>query len=242
MKLFICDDNRQFAQKLKADILKLEPDTDITLFYTISSLMFALEDKGNTVDGIIMDVENTDGNGIEASEKIRQQFPLIKLVFATGYGDEYSQDIFNCPTGSEPVAFLLKPVKEKYLRLALDKICNKSASDERYIQIVYNRTTVFINENEIIYISSDKRKLTVHTVKESHTCYQRLEELLSKLSGKFCRCHKSFIINMDYIKAVENWSCAVLKDGTGISVGKAYLDNFRKGLIAYKASEQREER
>ncbi|MGN0657028.1 MAG: LytR/AlgR family response regulator transcription factor [Ruminiclostridium sp.] len=240
MKLLICDDNADFSEKLKANILDIEPEAKITLFPTISSLLFSLEDTGDSVDGIFLDIKNSDGNGINAAAKIKERFPLIKLVFVTGYGDKYSQDIFNCHVGFEPIAFLVKPVKKKYLKTALEKIKASSLVQERYFPVTANRTTLFINEKDIVHISSDKRKITVHTTDNSYTYYDKLEAVAGRLSAGFCRCHKSFIINMEYIRAVENWSFAVLTDNTHIPIGKAYLDNFRQALISYKASDNRE--
>ncbi len=240
MKLLICDDNLDFADKLKADISSLEPKSDITIFPTISSLLFALEDVGKSVDGIFLDIKNSDGNGIDAASKIKKRFPLIKLVFVTGYGDEYSQDIFNCPVGSEPIAFLVKPVKENYLKIALEKIQSTVTPNERYIPVTYNRTTTFLNEKDIIFISSDKRKINIYTVDKSYTYYDKLETVISKLGNGFCRCHRSYIVNFDFIKTTENWNALTMSNNTVIPVGKSYLDNLKRRLIEYKASNQKE--
>ena len=240
MKLFICDDNLDFANKLKSDILSIKSHVDVTIFPTISSLLFALEDTGKSVDGIFLDIKNSDGNGIDAASKIKKRFPLIKLVFVTGYGDEYSQDIFNCPVGFEPIAFLVKPVKENYLNIALEKIQSTVTQNERYIPVTYNRTTAFVSEKDIIFISSDKRKLTLHTIDQSYTYYDKLEAVISKLGNNFCRCHRSFIVNFDFIKNTENWNALTMNNNTNIPVGKSYRDNLKRRLIEYKAANQKE--
>lgn len=240
MKFFICDDNYEFSKKLENDVLKIMPGSTITLFPTITSLLFTLEDEGESVDAIFLDIENSDGNGIDAAEKIRTRYPLIKLIYVTGYGDEYSQDIFNCPVGFEPIAFLIKPVKEKYLRLALDKIKNSTDVREKYLPITSNRTTVFVRAKDIIYISSDKRKLTIHTTGKTHTYYDTLETLLSELEGKFCRCHKSYIVNLDYISSLESQTSVCMSDNSIIPIGKAYLKEFKERLVRYKAANKKE--
>ena len=242
MKLFICDDNISFSETLRTDILALIPEAVVGTFPTISSLMFALEDSGSSVDGIILDIKNSDGNGIDAAARIKESYPLINLIFVTGYGDKYSQDIFDCPPGAEPIAFLIKPVKEKYLKLALDKIQNTRKFDESYIQITYNRTTEFINDKKIMFISSDKRKLTIHTTEKEYTYYDNFDSVASKLRSHFCRCHKSYIVNLDFITSVENWHSFIMSDKTIIPIGKTYLENLRRRLIAHKASIQKEEK
>lgn len=240
MKFFICDDNYEFSKKLETDILKFMPDSDITLFPTISSLMFTLEDQGNSIDAIFLDIENSDGNGIDAAAEIKKRFPLIKLIFATGYGDEYSQDIFNCPVGFEPIAFLIKPVKEKYLRLALDKIKNSADTSDKYLPITANRVTKFIPIKDIIYISSDKRKLTIHTAGGNFTYYDKLETVLLRLENKFCRCHKSYIVNLDYISALETQASVRMSDNSIVPMGKAFLKKFKERLVVYKAANKKE--
>lgn len=240
MKLFICDDNLDFADKLKSDILSIKSDVDVTIFPTISSLLFTLEDTGKSIDGIFLDIKNSDGNGIDAASKIKKRFPLIKLVFVTGYGDEYSQDIFNCPVGFEPIAFLVKPVKENYLKIALEKIQSAATPNERYIPVTYNRTTTFLNEKDIVFISSDKRKINIYTADKSYTYYDKLETVISKLGNNFCRCHRSYIVNFDFIKTTENWNALTMNNNTVIPVGKSYLDNLKRRLIEYKASNQKE--
>lgn len=240
LKFFICDDNNAFSEKLKGDILKIIPDAKITAFDTISSLMFTLEDEGKNVDGLFLDIEIPDGSGIDAAAKIKSKFPLIKLVFVTGYGDEYSQDIFNCPVGYEPTAFLVKPVKEKYLTLALNKIRAAADTNGRYLAVTYNRSTDFVNENDIIYISNDKRKVTIHTINKEYTYYDTMDTLISKLGDGFCRCHKSYIVNFDYIISVDTQISLTVTGGVVIPIGKAFIKSFRERLIKHKASDKKE--
>ena len=240
LKIFICDDNEDFSKKLKSDIIKKLPDTQISVFNTIASLMFALEDEGAAVDAIFLDIENADGNGIDAAAKIKKLLPLIKLVFVTGYGDKYSQDIFNCPAGCEPTAYLIKPIDEKYLSLALGKIQASTSQNEKYLSITSNRETAFINEKEIIYISSDKRKVTIFTKSKSFTYYDKLENLLSKLGKGFCRCHKSYIVNLAFINAVDSQTTLTLSDGAEIPIGKSFLKSFKEQLVLYKAAYKKE--
>lgn len=242
MKLFICDDNLDFANKLKSDILSIKSDVDVTIFPTISSLLFALEDTGKSVDGIFLDIKNSDGNGIDAASKIKKRFPLIKLVFVTGYGDEYSQDIFNCPVGFEPIAFLVKPVKQQYLENALKKLQSDTVSIERFIPVTYNRTTVFINEKDIIYISCNKRKLTIKSNEKEYTYYDNFDSVLSKLGENFCRCHRSYIVNFNFINTIESWNLLILNNNVTLPIGKAYLENFKRKVVTYKAAKQKEEK
>ncbi len=62
-----------------------------------------------------------------------------------------------------------------------------------------------IAPSEIVYIESNRNRLTIHTVKENILYYGRLDEMESRLPEKsFLRCHQSFLVNMDRVYAAED--------------------------------------
>ena len=65
-----------------------------------------------------------------------------------------------------------------------------------------------------------------------------MSDFEEKLSSDFVRCHKSYIINMNYIDSIENWVTAVMKDGTRFPVGRSYREDFKSTIIKRGSSEQ----
>lgn len=235
MKYFICDDNTAFAQSLAEHIHILEPDSITELFPTITSLLFRLEDD-NDVDAVFLDIQNADGNGILAAHKLRKIDPRIKLVYVSGYAQEYSQDIFDCPAGSEPIALLSKPVQERYLKKALEKIQSASDKKQRYLAISSNRNTQYVDTQRIICISSDRRQVVILTDTEEYSCYSRMNDIMQQLPEQFCRCHKSYIVNSDKIIGIDNWNTVTLTNSTVLPIGKVYREEFKVVVISRRSA------
>ena len=116
MNYIICDDDEIFAEYLAVKIKTLEPDCKLRVFNSAAALMFNMEDIGLDTDAVFMDIKLSDGNGINVAVHLIYKFPSLKIVYVTGYGSRYSQAIFECPQGFEPVAYLVKPIKEHYLK------------------------------------------------------------------------------------------------------------------------------
>ncbi|MGN0655190.1 MAG: LytR/AlgR family response regulator transcription factor [Ruminiclostridium sp.] len=238
MNYIICDDSIKFSEELKQRILKEEPDSTVTVFNSISALKFNLVDIADKIDGLFMDIKNCDGNGIEASAEIAKKYPSLKIIYVTGYGMEFSQAIFDFQGAPSPTAYLIKPVEDKYLHSALQKLKNNTNSDNDYISIKQNRRIVFIYLRDIISVSCDRRKLTIHTAENDIEFYEKMSDFEEKLSPDFARCHKSYIVNMNYIDSIENWVTVVMKDGTKFPVGRSYREDFKNAVIRRSSAEQ----
>ena len=186
MKYFICDDNDIFAKDLERKILAIEPDCEIRLFPTLASLRFALGDK-DEVDAVFLDIMNADGSGIDFANILHTLKPLAKLVFVTSHAAEFSQEIFRCEPGSEPIAYLSKPVQPDYLKNALEKIRNSTAQKPDFIPVTINRRTEYVNCADLLYVVSERRQLLFVTSDGNLTSYGKMDEIAEKLPQYFCR-------------------------------------------------------
>ena len=71
----------------------------------------------NKADVVFLDVEMPGMNGIEAAQKIRNDYPGTNVIFITGY-KEYAYEAHQVYASG----FLCKPVREKDVRLALENL------------------------------------------------------------------------------------------------------------------------
>ena len=60
--------------------------------------------------------------------------------------------------------------------------------------------------SDIIYVESNNSKCTVHTSSgNNYTLYKHLSDIENELADKrFLRCHRSFIVNMNCVAAVDD--------------------------------------
>lgn len=108
-KIAIAEDN---IFSMKALEEKLSTYADITIIHTAKNgteLLHLLE-QNNDIDLILMDIEMPLMNGIEATGKIKQRYPQIKIVMITIYDDD--EYIFNAiKAGAD--SYILKETKSE---------------------------------------------------------------------------------------------------------------------------------
>lgn len=108
-RIAIAEDN---IFSLKALEEKLSTYADITIIHTAKNgteLLLLLE-QNNDIDLILMDIEMPLMNGIEATGKIKQRYPQIKIVVITIYDDD--EYIFNAiKAGAD--SYILKETKSE---------------------------------------------------------------------------------------------------------------------------------
>lgn len=241
MRYIICDDSVEFSNLLKRKIQALEPRSTFKIYNSLSALKFNLEDIAGETDAVFLDIRFRDGNGIEAAGEISRDFPHLKFVYVTGYGEEYSQAIFANHIDTAPVAYLVKPVQQKYLRNALNKLKEYIRRNERFISVKQGRNTNLVDTEKIIYISSDKRRLTIHTRDGEIVFYGKLSEVTGELAEGFVQIHRSYTVNMRSVKAFRNWSGVMLSDGTELPVGKTFVERLKRYVTEHTANILNEE-
>ncbi|GIN86577.1 LytR family transcriptional regulator [Heyndrickxia sporothermodurans] len=88
---------------------------------------------------------------------------------------------------------------------------------------------------EIMYLEAQSRKTNVHTSTNVGTHKFNLTELEFYLPKDiFIRCHRSYIVNIDFISEIQPDSHStfllIMKDGTRVPVSQTYASQFRKIL------------
>lgn len=195
MNIVICDDDEILAKKLENMINKIRKNHKIFVVSEWDEEIF----KEIRIDLVFMDIELKDKNGIDYFSQINKHFQNLKVIFMSSY-PKYSQDIFEC----NPAYFLLKPIKIEKLTNAITKV-ETELSDMLNKEIIINNKDSYaiLKENEIVYVASDKRKLIVNTSETQYEIYDKLDKFQLKLSENFCRCHQSYIVNLNYVKYLE---------------------------------------
>lgn len=230
MNYVICDDDAVFAEELACKIKKLEPDCEIRVFNSASALMFNMEDIGLDTDAVFMDIRLKDGNGIGVALRLIEKFQSLKIVYVTGFGSRYSQAIFECPQGFEPVAYIVKPIREHYLKNALAKL---RATEKQYdnLTIKTGSELIIINPADLIGIACRGRKLTLHTAENDFEIYGRLSGIAEELPDCFVRVSKSHIVNITHISKISGWKKINMSDGTEYPLTRTFIPELKQMLL-----------
>lgn len=235
MKIAICDDDIKIAEHIAHKISDYKPEHDVEVFSNSNTLLSFLSDKGNDIDLLFMDIVLNDENGIDTAAKITEKHSDIMTVFITAFADKFSEEIF---LKIKPYGYLHKPIKNDILYHYLDCAKRDLEMKNKTLSVKIGLDSFEIPFSKIIYIESEKRlsHIYVNGCDDPYNTYSKLDDIQSNLDSRFIRCHKSYIVNADFVKSIEK-DCFILKEAKEISISKAMHSNARISYFKAKGME-----
>ncbi|HHD2754516.1 TPA: LytR/AlgR family response regulator transcription factor, partial [Clostridium perfringens] len=100
---------------------------------------------------------------------------------------------------------------------------------------VKNKQSIFrINLDNIIFFESKLRKINIVCSNYSEiSFYDKLDNIEDALISKnFIRCHKSYLVNLNYIKKIENSKIITLNNNI-IPISRSYLRKTKDLFFEY---------
>ena len=158
-----------------------------------------------TIDLIFLDIHMPKLSGIEFLKGLRNP-PLV--IFTTAYSDYavegYSLDI---------VDYLMKPITfERFLKAAqkafevhqLKKLAFEHKTNSEYFFVKCESKYEKVNYAEVKYIESLQNYVIIHTASKKLITYMTLSSVENQLpKDQFLKVHKSFIVSIGGIKAID---------------------------------------
>lgn len=229
----ICDDlelDRKYLADLVQDYSKLlSYDVHITTFASGKDLVTYYMNENIDFDIIFLDIYMGLENGIEVAEKIREFDSQCKIIFTTTSTDHAlaSFKVF-------PFNYLIKPITKEVFKMVFEKaIFSIDKEKQKSITVKTDNQIKTILYKDIMFIEIVCRKLHIHTTQGVISTYSKLDEFETKInSQRFLRCHKSFLVNMDYIASVEDYSF-ILTDGTEVAIKQRSYASIKKDYYTY---------
>jgi len=180
-------------------------------------------------DLVFLDVQMPGLTGFEVARRLVGTRAASQIVFVTAY-DQHAIEAFEV----NAVDYLLKPVDQARLEVAVDRARRRVVSDrpveaganmnsvdlEKIIEAVAERQSrrerlsikvgerfLLVQSAEIIYASLAEDGITVVTSQHAGTSnYRTLDELHERLDPTvFWRVHRSHLVNINKIKEIVPW-------------------------------------
>lgn len=231
MQIALCDDNKLCLMELKEQLQAVSNEYDIVPFNDLN-MFFSSVGSGSKYDVVFMDIDwGHKQTGIDAAEKLYRVSPNTKIIYVTGYGDRYSQNIFL--QSANLSGFLTKPVDEDLLRANLKKVEDAiPLSCQPTIVIRQYGSIVSVPCLEIVHIESKARTIEVYTVGGVEITYGKLENIMESLPAWFVQCHKSYAVNMRQIQRILS-NQIILKNGTRIPISRSKYNKTKEAYFTY---------
>ena len=194
---------RQYAQRYSED------DWEFYLFESVTRMEEVLT-RHPLVNLLSWDLSLP--GGLESLERWRpeQRDALLLLVVEASMSPaEYIKP------GILPSALLIKPMREDTVQPALKgmlgALTQKLRKDTDQPFLVETREgTQYIPYDRIRYFEAKEKKVFVRADQEEFGFYRTLDELEKTLPKPFVRCHRAFIVNMDWVESIQ-WSNGLLQ-------------------------------
>ena len=228
-------DDDEIQIHILINLLTKLPSFEIKISGTANNLEDGVKLINNTQPDIVfLDINMPEKNGLEIFNEF--QFPSFKIIFCTSF-KQYALEAIK----KETAGYLLKPVDLIELQETLQKVTKELSQEQKQLQladkinilntpemsgenIMFDVVNGFIMWNtrniEYCYANQSYSVLVTYANKEIviTKTLKELQKILPK--NQFYRTHKSFLVNIYYIRKFVHAkdSYVVLKSGIKIPV------------------------
>jgi DNA-binding LytR/AlgR family response regulator len=239
-KCLIIDDEAP-ARKLLNDYVGKIPNLDCVkvLSNAIEAKMLMHE---IAIDLLFLDIQMPDLTGLELMKILPEPKPAV--ILTTAYS-QYAVESYQF----EVADYLLKPITFERFFQAVNKVIEQKKGDSEdsfslktaetnvrpdYIFVKVNQKIVKISFDQILYLEGMREYVSIFTTAGRHIVLQSLSRFLEVLPvERFVRVHRSFIVNIEKIDAIENNTIHVGKAEIVISKSQkqAFLNFINRDML-----------
>jgi len=198
-------------------------------------------------DVVLMDIMlKGDMSGIDTAEIVKTEVN-IPVIYLTAYADEATLAKAKI---TEPYGYIIKPFKEIDLHTSIEmaiykSVKNKEVEKERdllfsivegkdsqdFIFVKANSKLVKLKTEDIFFIEALKDYVVINTVDARYTIHSTMKDIQKKLGDEnFIRVHRSFIVRLNKISAIEYPNLHLEEDKKVIPIGGSYREVLVKRI------------
>jgi two-component system, LytTR family, response regulator len=244
IRAIIVDDSPQARKLLRLMLQELAPDVEICGEAENANDALLLFSKAQP-NMVFLDIEMPGKSGIQLLEDLSETETNFSVVFTTAYND-YALKALRLSA----VDYLLKPIDERQLLEAIDKVKAKqellnskaqlnnllhnfksNGNGESVLSIPTQNGNAYVNINDIEYLRADGSYVHVHFTNDKPLVIAKnLKYFESALFdfNQFIRVHRSFLVNIKHVKRFDKSERAkiVMTSGAQIDISRDRRGDF----------------
>ncbi len=239
-------DDEPLARRRIRHLLAEAPDVDVVA--ECANGKDAIESlEESPPDLLFLDIQMPEIDGFDVLQAIGVgRVPVV--IFVTAY-DQFALRAFE----AHALDYLLKPFDDERFAAALqrarERIRQQQGGDlDRRLQALLENVredrgylrrlvvpsghrSIFVRTEQIDWIEAERNYIRLHVGGRAYLMRENLSGIASTLDpAMFCRIHRSSIVNIDRIQAVEplfhGEYLVLLQDGTKLTSGRSYRRNL----------------
>lgn len=240
MKIVACDDSVEDLLEIERLLLKykrISPNVEfeLELFLDACELSRKIQ-KGELADIYLLDMIMAEKDGIDIGSQIRRNGKENVIIYITSSAD-YALEAY----GVRAVRYLLKPIDEEkfFEAVAYGAAFAKVKKDPAFL-VKTKEGLITVPFSRIEVIENAARRLELHlTNKEmikSLIIRKSFDEEIREAAedGDFLLVHKSFLVNMNYVKKLDK-SDIVMEDGRRVPISRSKAADVKKAYFLFVA-------
>ena len=214
INIAICDDEKYILDKIKKLVFDFfhRKNVEITVSQFGSGEELLRHNKN--IDILFLDIQ-MDGIGYLIFITV-----LKEMVFQSFEVQAYD--------------YLVKPIEEECFEKTMERLFSamQNAKDASLlVQKGYESNIIAFDD--IVFCEIIDRKIYLHLkTEEVIDYYDRIENLETKLDGRFFKCHRSYLINLSHLKSYKNGMAYMINDKQ-IPVSRLRSKEFSSVVLKY---------
>ena len=208
MNIAICDDEENIRIYIRKLIQKQETFCKITEFSSGKELLeFQDETNAEEIDILFLDISMGDEDGMTVAKQLRSQME-------SNFEQVFAQTI-------REYQYLMAKKKEK----------------PKEVLVRNGNRTRSVSADDIYYIESSNRKVTLYLRHEKIEYYDKISSLESELKPDFFRIHKGYLVNIKYVEQYDRTEVK-MRNGDSLLISKYKYQDFVKRYLEYILEER----
>ncbi|MFQ9963047.1 MAG: LytR/AlgR family response regulator transcription factor [Roseburia inulinivorans] len=208
LNIAICDDEENIRIYIRKLIQKQEPFCKITEFSSGKELLeFQDETNAEEIDILFLDISMGDEDGMTVAKQLRSQME-------SNFEQVFAQTI-------REYQYLMAKKKEK----------------PKEVLVRNGNRTRSVSADDIYYIESSNRKVTLYLRHEKIEYYDKISSLESELKPDFFRIHKGYLVNIKYVERYDRTEVK-MRNGDSLLISKYKYQDFVKRYLEYILEER----
>lgn len=229
IRVAICDDEKYMSDiigKMVSDFFHRK-NMDIAIMQFSSGEELLEYDK--RIDILFLDIQMKHLDGIETAKRLREHEFKGFLIFVTILKEMVFRSF-----EVQAYDYLVKPIEETRFEKMMERLfLSLQNASESNLLVQKGYESRIVPFEDIVYCEIIDRKVYLHLESsEVIDFYGRIENLEEKLDDRFFRCHRSFLINMKYLKSYKNGR-AYMEGNREIPVSRLRSKEFSGVILQY---------
>ncbi len=229
IRIAICDDERHMSDHIRtmtSDFFhRKNMETVIWQFSCGEEVLKC----GKQIDILFLDIQMRGIGGMETARKMREHGFRGFLVFITVLREMVFQSF-----EVQAYDYLVKPIEVRDFEKTMERlVVSMQDASKANLLVQKGRESRIISLEDIVFCEIIDRKIYLHlSSSEVIDYYDRIENLETKLDSRFFRCHRSYLINLRYLKSYKQ-GVAYMQGNKEIPVSRLRSKEFSSVILQY---------